>query len=246
MTIFYIVLFLFFYRMFMLKKFIPNFVTLLNLLSGCIALVLLTDEKFEMAFYFVLLGIFFDFFDGFFARLLKAYSELGLQLDSLADMVTSGIVPGFAIYMLLTSLTSNIYLPFIGFIITLGAAYRLAKFNISTDQSEEFIGLPTPANTLLIMGFILLVNSYPSSFINSTWFIVFLSTFSAIIQNSPIKLFSLKIKKFDLKTYPFQFVFIFCSIMGIIIFQLDALPFIIIFYMLLSTIKNSFYVKKAH
>ena len=89
-----------------IKKHIPNLITLLNLFSGCIALVYASEENFEMAFFFVCLGIFFDFFDGFFARLLNVSSPLGLQLDSLADMVTSGVVPGFVMFKMLTNSVS--------------------------------------------------------------------------------------------------------------------------------------------
>src|SRR6478735_1169201 len=107
-----------------IKKHIPNAITLLNLLSGCVALVFAIDMNFEMAFYFVALGIFFDFFDGFFARLLHVSSPLGLQLDSLADMVTSGVVPGFVMFKLMLSSNANMaegylqYFPYLGFIIT--------------------------------------------------------------------------------------------------------------------------------
>src|SRR6476660_8150240 len=113
-----------------IKKHIPNAITLLNLLSGCVALVFAVDMNFEMALYFVALGIFFDFFDGFFARLLKVSSPLGLQLDSLADMVTSGVVPGFVMFKLLSNTSeaaSCMWLPYFGFIITLGSCYRLAN-----------------------------------------------------------------------------------------------------------------------
>jgi CDP-diacylglycerol--serine O-phosphatidyltransferase len=133
-----------------IKKHLPNGITLLNLLSGCIALVFISTNKYEIAFFFVCLGIFFDFFDGFFARKFNVSGALGLQLDSLADMVTSGVVPGFMMYKLLyinqsktigylsedyraTVLNSpeDMYsiLPYFGFIITLGACYRLANFN---------------------------------------------------------------------------------------------------------------------
>ena len=147
-----------------IKKHIPNIITLLNLFCGCIALVFAFQQEFLLAFYFVCLGIFFDFFDGFFARLFKVSSPLGLQLDSLADMITSGIVPGVIMFqMLLKSFgeeriisvsswdNSVMILPFLGFIITLGACYRLANFNIDTRQTDSFIGLPTPANTLYII-----------------------------------------------------------------------------------------------
>ena len=138
-----------------IKKHIPNVITLINLLCGCIALVFAVDLNFDMVFYFVALGIFFDFFDGFFARLFNVSSPLGLQLDSLADMVTSGVVPGFVMFHLLQQsqnpLSNNLILPYLGFIITLGSCYRLANFNIDTRQTDSFIGLPTPANTLFIV-----------------------------------------------------------------------------------------------
>lgn len=230
----------------MIKKFIPNFITLLNLLSGCIALVFISNDKMLWAFYFVCLGIIFDFFDGFFARILQANSALGLQLDSLADMVTSGLVPGFATYMMITQLTDNIFLALFGFFITLGAAYRLAKFNVSTNQTDEFIGLPTPANTLLVMGFLLLLNSDFLAINYHLTFLILLSILSGIIQNGNFKLFSLKMKAFSFKSYPFQFVLLICSIILLIIYQLAAIPFIILFYIFLSIIKNSFYAQKTH
>lgn len=229
----------------MLNKFIPNFITLLNLLSGCAAIVAVSKSHYELAFYFVCLGIFFDYLDGLFARLLNAYSELGLQLDSLADMVTSGVVPGFAVYMILSELSSNEYIPYIGFVISLGAAYRLAKFNISTNQSDEFIGLAVPANTLLVMGFVLLFKDIHLTYIDSMTFFIILSIFSAIIQNSPIKLFSLKIKKLDFSLYPFQMILIILSIIGIYFFNRKAIPFIILIYIILSLIKNFIYAQKT-
>lgn len=134
-----------------IQKHVPNTITLLNLLCGCIALVFVSRGDFMIGFAFVGLGIFLDFFDGFFARLFKVSSPLGLQLDSLADMVTSGVVPGYVMYLMLAGLTENPYLPFVGFAITLGACYRLANFNIDTRQSDSFIGLPTPANALFFL-----------------------------------------------------------------------------------------------
>ena len=144
-----------------IKKHIPNFITLLNLFSGCIAVVFVSELNFEMAFFFVSLGIFLDFFDGFFARLFKVAGELGLQLDSLADMVTSGVVPGFVMFWLLKQAQNptdaSLIIPFLGFIITLGSCYRLANFNIDTRQTDSFIGLPTPANALFILSLPLVI-----------------------------------------------------------------------------------------
>ena len=170
------------------KKHFPNFLTLLNLLCGCLALVFISKFDFQTAFFFVALGIFFDFFDGFFARKFNVSGPLGLQLDSLADMVTSGVVPGFLIYTFLSNyyfLGSNSFLPYCGFVITLGACYRLANFNIDLRQSENFIGLPTPANTLFFMSLPLISWDKYSDFIPSNsifcYAILFLCFFSCIL-----------------------------------------------------------------
>ncbi|MBY0487388.1 MAG: CDP-diacylglycerol--serine O-phosphatidyltransferase, partial [Flavobacteriaceae bacterium] len=162
-----------------IKKHIPNFLTLLNLFCGCIAVVFIAENKFDIAFYFVCLGIFFDFFDGFFARKFGVAGPLGVQLDSLADMVTSGVAPGFVMFKILmqNNYDSCIYLPYLGFIITLGACYRLANFNIDTRQSDSFIGLPTPANALFIMSFPLL--SVP--FIDNQWVLLVITLLSAYV-----------------------------------------------------------------
>ena len=136
-----------------IKKHIPNLITLLNLFCGCIAIVFITNKDFTFAFYFVCLGIFLDFFDGFFARLFKVSSPLGLQLDSLADMVTSGVVPGYIMYALMeySDASKENFFPYLGFIVTLGACYRLANFNIDERQTDSFVGLPTPANALFVL-----------------------------------------------------------------------------------------------
>ena len=145
-----------------IKKHIPNIVTLGNLLCGTLATIFAVGGHFEMTALFVVLGIFLDFFDGFFARVLKVSGELGKQLDSLADMVTSGVVPGIVLFVLLGNnqqLPYDIHaefkismgLPLIGLLVTLSACYRLAKFNLDTRQSESFIGLPTPAMSLFVV-----------------------------------------------------------------------------------------------
>jgi CDP-diacylglycerol--serine O-phosphatidyltransferase len=187
-----------------LKKHIPNLITLLNLLCGCIALVFAGEANFEMAFFFVCLGIFFDFIDGFFARLFHVSSQLGLQLDSLADMVTSGVVPGLVLFKMLSNSVNSdpslMYLPYLGFIITLGSCYRLANFNIDTRQTDSFIGLPTPANALFILSLPLILKNSDSllvlELLINPWVLLFVAVLSAYILNAEIPLFALKIKKF--------------------------------------------------
>lgn len=229
-------------------KHLPNSITLLNLFSGCIALVFAFQQDFEMAFYFVCLGIFLDFFDGFFARMFQVSSPLGLQLDSLADMVTSGVVPGVVMYHMLVSHASTAaaphlqILPYLGFIITLGSCYRLANFNIDTRQTDSFIGLPTPANALFILS-LPLVLKYTDSLIaiellTTNYFLLLITLLSAYMLNAEIPLFSLKIKKLSWAGNRLQIVFLLISVLLLVFFQYLGIPLVILFYVLLSVVNN--------
>jgi len=236
-----------------IKKHIPNLITLLNLFSGCIALVYASQENFEMAFFFVCLGIFFDFFDGFFARLFNVSSPLGLQLDSLADMVTSGVVPGFVMFKMLTNSVNSdpslIYLPYFGFIITLGSCYRLANFNIDTRQTDSFIGLPTPANAIFILSLPLILKNTDSlillELLTNSWVLLFVTLVSAFILNAEIPLFALKIKKFNFKDNALQIVFLLISLLLLIVFNFSGVALIIVFFVMLSMIINRIKINKS-
>lgn len=225
------------------KKHVPNLITLLNLFSGCIALIFAIKLNYEMAFFFVSLGIFLDFFDGFFARLFKVSSELGLQLDSLADMVTSGLMPGFMMFTMLSIYSDSAYIPYLGFIITLGSCYRLANFNIDTRQTDSFIGLPTPANALLILSLPLVLQNTDSDLIQSVlgnqWVLLGITAFSAYILNAEIPLFSLKIKEFNFAKNKLQILFLTASVVLLFLLQFLAVPLIILFYVLLSVLNNA-------
>ncbi|CAM3984527.1 CDP-alcohol phosphatidyltransferase family protein [Flavobacterium weaverense] len=231
-----------------IKKHIPNLITLLNLFSGCIALVFAFNAKFEMAFYFVCLGIFLDFFDGFFARLFKVSSPLGLQLDSLADMVTSGVVPGLVMFQMMVSNSSSSvesylqFFPYLAFIITLGSCYRLANFNVDTRQTDSFIGLPTPANALFILSLPLVLQNTDSLFViellTNQWFLLLITFLSAYMLNAEIPLFSLKIKKFSFKENALQIIFLVLSFLLLIFFQYLGIPLLILLYVLLSVVNN--------
>ena len=134
-----------------IKSHIPNILTLANLFCGILAIKVGFSEHYFLAAFFVVLGAFFDFLDGFAARLLKVQGELGKHLDSLADMVTFGVAPGVVMYSFLSSFIEDSYIPYISFVIPLLSAVRLAKFNIDSNQSDKFIGLPTPANALFFV-----------------------------------------------------------------------------------------------
>ncbi|MFY0483523.1 CDP-alcohol phosphatidyltransferase family protein [Flavobacterium sp. PLA-1-15] len=226
-----------------IKSHIPNSITLLNLFSGCIALVFAFNKQFEMAFFFVSLGIFLDFFDGFFARMFNVSSELGLQLDSLADMVTSGLVPGLIMFQMMSASTSvPEWFPYLGFIITLGSCYRLANFNIDTRQTDSFIGLPTPANALVILSLPLVLQNTESlimvEVLTNQWVLLLITLFSAYILNAEIPLFSLKIKQFTFAKYKLQVFFLAVSILLLVFFQFLGIPLLIFTYILLSIINN--------
>jgi CDP-diacylglycerol---serine O-phosphatidyltransferase len=231
-----------------IKKHIPNIITLANLFCGCIAIIFVSRLDFEKAFFFVCFGIFLDFFDGFFARLFKVSSPLGLQLDSLADMVTSGLVPGFVMYQMFqsTQYDSDIINPIsvFGFIITLGACYRLANFNIDTRQTNSFIGLPTPANALFIMSLPLIVKyNLGTNFVEiltNHWFLIVVTLLSAFIMNAEIPLFSLKVKSKNLKDNLLQIIFLLTSIVLIAVFKFLGVAIVILFYILLSIAMNNF------
>ncbi|SFU62191.1 CDP-diacylglycerol---serine O-phosphatidyltransferase [Pustulibacterium marinum] len=237
-----------------MKKHIPNLITLLNLFSGCVAVLFAVHGNLEYAAYFVFLGIFFDYFDGFAARMLHVQSELGLQLDSLADMVTSGVVPGVAMFQLLQWSTGSVmpensgwdhlligemnFLPFVGLCITLASAYRLANFNIDENQTSSFIGLPTPANTLLILSFPLILQFQNSDsmqhLVMNKWFLLILTALSCYMLNAKIPLFALKFKTFGFKENAIRYIFLILSVIMLITMQFMAIPLIIVTYVLLS------------
>lgn len=245
-----------------IKAFIPNFITLLNLLCGSIAVIFVVNNHFVLAAIFVFLGIFFDFFDGLLARKLKVQSALGIQLDSLADMITSGLVPGLIMFKLLELATNtngvnvtadwsdSMYwsgvnvsvLPFLGLLITLSSAYRLARFNIDEDQQNYFKGLPTPANALLVLSLPLILEFQHNDLINATilnpWFLVVLTLLSTYLLNSPIKLFALKFKDYSFKNNAIRYIFLILSVVMLIVLQFAAIPIIILLYIIFSLISK--------
>ena len=247
-----------------MRKHIPNFITLLNVFCGCVATVFAVKNQLELAALFVALGIFFDFFDGLAARVLDVKSELGLQLDSLADMITSGLVPGIVMYQLLimsqtsgwsleggAEMTENMgwvgfkvanLWPFAGFIITMASAYRLAKFNLDENQVSSFIGLPTPANALLILSLPLILFYHSSSILSSLilnqWFLIGLTLLSAFLLNCNLPLFALKFKNWSFTDNALRYIFLIISLVLLITMQFLAVPIIILFYVLSSLVSH--------
>ncbi len=233
------------------KNHIPNNITLLNLTSGIISIyfgVKGTPADLVLAGIFIFVGAGFDFFDGFSARLLHAKSNIGLQLDSLSDMVTFGVAPGFILYrMLLLShgnpMTTGIdFLPFLAIMVPWLSALRLAKFNIDETQATSFRGLPTPALALLIASLpIIRQQLYPLQdfsymIVTNTYFLITVAVFGSLLLISYFPMFSLKFKSCGWNDNMMKFVFLAVSIVLIIWLQMLAVPFIFLLYLFLSLI----------
>jgi CDP-diacylglycerol--serine O-phosphatidyltransferase len=235
-----------------IKKHIPNLITLGNLFCGTIATIYAVQADFVFAGLFVILGIVFDFFDGFAARLFKVSGELGKQLDSLADMVTSGVVPGIIMLKLIEVNTINasnsffdnsiLGISLVGLVLTLGACYRLAKFNIDTRQSDSFIGLPTPAMSLFVIS-LPLIQEYSNiefalNLITNNYFLITITILLTYLMNAQLPLFSLKFKDYTIKNNLIKYVFLIASLLMIVFLQYISIPLIIIVYVVLSVISN--------
>ena len=241
-----------------IKKHIPNTLTWLNLFAGLCALIHAFNGNYAEAFSLVCLGIFFDFWDGFLARALNAQSPIGLQLDSLADMVTSGVVPGLIVYKMLGdiqenqaqyTLTEDTYymgvVPYLGFLITLGSCYRLANFNVDERQTDSFIGLPTPANALWICSLPIILeetggDGFIFEFLSNPFVLVIIAFLSAFLLNAEIPLFSLKAKAFTWEKSKIQIIFLGLAAVLLVSLQFLAIPLVILLYVLLSVVNNKF------
>ena len=232
-----------------MKKYIPNIVTLFNLLSGCFAILLATQDFLKEAAAMLLLASVFDFFDGMLARLLHVKSDIGKELDSLADMISFGLAPAMILYQLfiLTGINNltlyNLYVipAIISFLFPCFVALRLAKFNLDTRQTELFYGLPSPAAAFVLISF----SFFPQnefSFGIYTVTVLILCVF--MLANIP--LLSLKFKDFSLKNNLFRYILVVISAMLLIFLTFRSIPFIILTYICLSFIHNFSYKKNAH
>ncbi len=219
----------------MLKKNIPNFITLGNLLCGTLAINFIFLNEFIVASWLIALAALFDFADGFVARMLKVSSPMGKELDSLADLVTFGLVPALMLFSLFPDQTSPLRYGML--LIALCAAWRLAKFNIDTRQSDAFLGLPTPANALFIGAFPLIMIQNPSiqSWLNPTVYLI-IAVFLSIMMVVELPLFSLKFKQFGFAENKVRYLFLFASILLLFLLKFIALPLIVLMYILISLV----------
>lgn len=217
----------------MIKKHIPNAITCANLFSGCIGSIYAFNGDLKTVAFFVILSGVFDFFDGFAARLLNVKSDIGKELDSLADVISFGFLPGLVLYQLLLNSNAG-YLAYAGFIIPVFSALRLAKFNIDTRQTEDFIGLNTPMNTFLIISLPYLQDK--TTLINNIYFLLGLILLLSYLLVSEIKLFSMKINNLSWAPNKYKFIFVILSIVLLAFLKFAAIPIILILYILFSQI----------
>ena len=218
-------------------KLIPNLLTISNLICGCIALYFTFHNNLVFAAYLIGLSAMFDFMDGAVARLLKVSGPMGRELDSLADMVSFGVVPGSVVFHLLEASTLSSY-SFVALLIPALSAYRLAKFNIDERQVDGFIGLNTPANTLFFISFPLISHFQPDHFLNS-WIaipelLILLTVLMSFAMISEIPLFAFKFKNLRFSDNKLRFSFIGLSVVLLVMLQFAAIPLLVLLYLFLS------------
>ena len=241
-------------------KMIPNLITLLNLFLGCVAVTMAFDGHLVNSALLIVICSFLDFLDGTAARMLNARSEIGKQLDSLADLISFGLAPSAIAFtyiydsLIQENIMSNYgflsFAPYMAFVITLLSAVRLARFNIDSRQTTSFIGLPTPANALFFAsiplviafadssGFVYNVLYYITS--NTLLLIVLVTVFSWLLV-SPIHMFSLKFKNLRLKDNKPRIILLTASLLLFILFGFESFTLIMASYILLSLINHVFF-----
>jgi CDP-diacylglycerol--serine O-phosphatidyltransferase len=254
---------------------IPNLFTAANMLCGVLAIILALAGRIDIAPFLIFLGAILDFFDGFLARLLKQQGELGKQLDSLADMITFGLAPGIIMFVILLMYDNNINvlnestamlnlsmnsylnglvnldlsnkLPFVALIIPFFSMFRLAKFNIDTRQSESFIGLPTPANTIFFMAFPLLLVQYGDTvgwehdliiWIIQPMILIPIIVVMSVLLVSELPLFALKFKYFKWQGNEIRYIFLISCGLLIAFLWTWSIAIIVLLYLLLSFIQH--------
>jgi CDP-diacylglycerol---serine O-phosphatidyltransferase len=229
---------------------LPNLFTLCNLLCGCIGLVFVSQDALAIAAYLMWAAALLDFADGFVARAVKAYSELGKQLDSLADMVSFGVLPAYIMFALIDERTTHPILPFIAFLIAAFSALRLAKFNIDTRQTHAFIGVPTPANALLISSLpFILQNNNPLAFfqfLQNPVVLIVLTFLLSYLLIANIELMAFKFKQTGWKGNEVRYLFMIITLLLFLFLGIAAVPLIFVLYLILSVANNSFAKKNKH
>ena len=224
-------------------RIIPNILTLFNLFLGCVITLLLIEGNLpiESISFLILFTLFFDFMDGLIARKFNLESKLGAQLDSLADLISFGLVPGIIMYKLFMEVSLDPFLPLLGFTITLASAYRLANYNLSNTGLKYFKGLPTPANTLFILSLMLIIrlpniDSFVKEIILNNNFLIIITVLSCYLLNSGFKLINLKFVDFKFKgVNKYRYLLIVLSVVLFVFLKdVQAVPVILAIYYIVS------------
>ena len=235
----------------MLKKSIPNALTLMNLACGVLGIIAAFQEAWPLTFVFFLTALGLDFLDGAAARALKAQSEMGKQLDSLSDMVSFGVLPGVVMVLTIAQYIPNWhlsalapsselshFLPLVALLIPMGTAWRLGKFNI-LDTNAYFLGLPSPGNALLVMSVPMIFRSDKSpeallSFLGQAEVLALFCVLSAFLLNAPIRLFTLKFKGGSFQDNIVPILFLLASVVLLLTMGYLGIPLVIALYILMS------------
>lgn len=235
-----------------MKKHIPNTITSLNLFSGSIAIVMAFEGAYIWVVFWVIIAAVFDFFDGMAARLLNAYSDMGKELDSLADVVSFGVAPAVAVFTLLRNpvfypdslIFIQPYIPYLAFIIPIFSALRLAKFNIDERQTSSFIGLPTPANALFWISYVYGIHIIAAESIITLYLTLVLIVALSLLMVSEIPMFSFKLQSMKLKGNEKPLILIICAIAFVSLWGIAGLAWTVLAYIAIS-IASAFISKNA-
>jgi CDP-diacylglycerol--serine O-phosphatidyltransferase len=236
----------------MIRRNLPNALTCGNLLCGCIGVVEVFHNNILLSCLLIGIALIFDFFDGFLARLLKVSSPIGRDLDSLADMVTFGLLPAVIVYQLLMQSIPDlfgIWKAYPEFLIAIFSAVRLAKFNNDPRQSDSFIGVPTPANAMLIASLPVILHLHGDEWrhvIVNTNNLLILTVVMSFLLVAEVPLLALKFKSFGWKGNEIRYSFIVASVLLILTLQILAVPVIIVLYVTLSLLSNFFKSRTAN
>jgi CDP-diacylglycerol--serine O-phosphatidyltransferase len=229
-----------------ISRHVPNAITCANLFSGCVGIVFAFQDNLIFAAYALFLAAIFDFFDGFASRVLRSFSGIGKDLDSLADMVSFGFLPSAIMYEMFLESPQipavGPYINFAAFLISVFSALRLAKFNNDTRQAENFIGLPTPANAIFIasLPMILIHHAAFSKYILNQYVLSALVLVMGTLLVSEIPMMSLKFKNPDFQKNIYRYLLLMFSAILILFFKFTAVPVVIMMYIVLSVIQFKF------
>ncbi|MEO9966038.1 MAG: CDP-alcohol phosphatidyltransferase family protein [Reichenbachiella sp.] len=218
-----------------IRNIIPNALTSLNLAFGCLAVIEIFEGRLEYVIVYTILSGVADFFDGFAARILNSTSNIGKDLDSLADMVSFGIVPALVMYKMIQIAAPGTYWPYFSVLVAIMSGLRLAKFNNDERQSDQFFGLPTPANAFLIISLAYLVaDGVWVALLSDLWVLIMITTITSLLLVIDIPMMAFKFKQYGWKGNELKYIFLIISLGLIVLFQLISLPMIIALYIVLS------------